>query len=167
VVYLISRVSVAFHQNPRFAIKLLRAANSNETTPSGDDDDEEEEEEREREPAEDDGERGGERKILKFRSNNKKKKRNTHRPSGNLIRPRVVDPVRARALRSPFPRDHFFITFFRYCVLSVFLCFSLSQKKKKKTLLSFFWGKIQEKKVGKTLRDKRTKKTKKILLRLF
>ena len=149
MVYLISRVSVAFHQNPRFAIKL-RAANSNETTPSGDDDEEEEEEEREREPARDDGERGGERKILKFRSNNKKKKRNTHRPSGNLIRPRVVDPVRARALRSPFPRDHFFIMFFRYCVC-LSLCVSLSLRRRRRKLFFLFWGKIQEKKVGKTL----------------
>ena len=149
MVYLISRVSVAFHQNPRFAIKL-RAANSNETTPSGDDDEEEEEEEREREPARDDGERGGERKILKFRSNNKKKKKNTHRPSGNLIRPRVVDPVRARALRSPFPRDHFFIMFFRYCVC-LSLCVSLSLRRRRRKLFFLFWGKIQEKKVGKTL----------------
>ena len=128
--------------------RVSSSANSNETTPSGDDDDEEEEEEeRETEPARDDGERGGERKILKFRSNNKKKKKNTHRPTGNLLRPRVVDPVRARALRSPFPRDHFFITFFRLLCLSVFVFLSLSQKKKKKkTLLSFLGGKFKRKK---------------------
>jgi hypothetical protein len=123
--FFISRVSVAFHR-PRFAIKLR--ANSNETTPS-DDDDEEEEEERESEPAE--TEREGARKILKFRSKTKKKrsvqkKRNTHRPSGNLIRPRVVDPVRARALRSPFPRDHFF--------------YILSLSQKRNSSRSFFCG---------------------------
>jgi len=104
----------------------------------------------------------GREKNFEISFQQQKKKRNTHRPSGNLIRPRVVDPVRARALRSPFPRDHFFITFFRYCVcLSFCVSLSLSEEEEEENSSFFFWGKIQEKKVGKTLRDKRTKKTKK------
>ena len=31
-----------------------------------------------------------------------------HRPSGNLVRPGVVDPVRARAFRSTFHHEHIF-----------------------------------------------------------
>jgi len=89
----------------------------------------------------------GREKNFEISFQQQKKKRNTHRPSGNLIRPRVVDPVRARALRSPFPRDHFFITFFRTVFVCLFVFLSLSQKKKKKkTLLSFFGGKFKRKK---------------------
>jgi hypothetical protein len=57
-------------------------------------------------------------------------KGNTHRPPGNLIRPRVVDPVRARALRSPFPRDHF-LYIYSVCVylsFSLFFLFFLGEK---------------------------------------